>query len=426
MGGKHGVRRSAVRTDLPKVAIVSPFLNTAGGIPSVAAFIYHTVQNSRRYTADYISLACSAFDRASVRLASPKSWLGGVKVVPGMCGERPLRHVGAFLTEFEFQRYLPRRRLTDLLNRYDIIQIVAGSPAIGLVAKGVRRPVVLQVASLAAVERRMRLAEETGLFGLWFRTMTRVVGHLDGLALKSVDKVLVENRWMYDFVRQKIGPSRVVFAPPGIDTNLYVPAESADHGPAYILSVGRFDDPRKNVELLFGAYYQLRKIYPDPPGLVLAGQSGPSRSAWNAARSLGILPFVDYRPKPDQRELISLYRNASLFVLSSDEEGLGLGILEAMACGAPIVSTRCGGPETSVVDGENGFLTPRNDKLALADRMHDLIRNPDLRRAFGRKSRQIAEKSFSMSQAGGRFLDVYDELLRSGRTRGAGWARQAV
>ena len=63
-------------------------------------------------------------------------------------------------------------------------------------------------------------------------------------------------------------------------------------------------------------------------------------------------------------ELVELYRGAALLALSSDEEGLGLVILEAMASGIPVVSTACGGPQTSVVDGETGFLTPVGDAAA--------------------------------------------------------------
>ncbi|MFO1431397.1 MAG: glycosyltransferase family 4 protein [Candidatus Competibacteraceae bacterium] len=399
-------------TKLPKIAIVVPNLTDRGGIPAVASFIYQAIHNSSKYTAEYISIPMSSHDNASVRLVSPRTWLDGIKVVDDFWNGKPFRHVGALFTEFEFQRYHPRSKLTALLNNYDLIQVVAGSPAWALVAKYVNQPVVLQVATLTSIERRKRLLEETGLYGLWFRNMTRITEYMDIRALKYVDRVLVENQWMCDLLSHKADASKVIFAPPGVDTSLFKTKGTARSDESYILSVGRFNDPRKNIELLFKAYYQLKQILPNAPRLFLAGQSPPPPSAWDIARSFGITPFIQYYAKCNQNELISLYQNASLFVLSSDEEGLGVVILEAMACGLPIVSTRCGGPETSITEGVNGFLTPLNDKHTLAVRMKDLLTNPVLCRAFGRKSRQLAEENFSLDKAGQKFLDVYDDLLK--------------
>ena len=73
----------------------------------------------------------------------------------------------------------------------------------------------------------------------------------------------------------------------------------------------------------------------------------PSASLMALSKSLGIesdIEFLDVRPRD---ELVDLYRRATLFVMPSRQEGLGIVVLEAMACGLPVVSTRCGGPETT-------------------------------------------------------------------------------
>ena len=64
-----------------------------------------------------------------------------------------------------------------------------------------------------------------------------------------------------------------------------------------------------------------------------------------------------------------MYQRAAVFALPSDDEGLGIVILEAMACGVPVVATRCGGPEDIITDGTDGFLVPRYDAGALASRL---------------------------------------------------------
>ena len=150
-----------------------------------------------------------------------------------------------------------------------------------------------------------------------------------------------------------------------------------------------------------------------PTHLVLScrGISSPSEDDWDMAKSLGIRDVIEFREDVPIDELASLYRNAALFVLPSNEEGLGIVLLEAMASGTPVVSTRCGGPETIIVDGETGFLTPVGDAQALAARMRQLLESPQLRRDMGASGRRTIKARFSLDVAGRAFLDKYVEIL---------------
>ena len=86
-------------------------------------------------------------------------------------------------------------------------------------------------------------------------------------------------------------------------------------------------------------------------------------------------------------------------------------MLEAMASGLPVVSTDCGGPATSVLQGVTGFLTPVGNAVALACAMERLLADPDLARRMGETGRQRAVEWFSLRVTGSAFLDVYDRLL---------------
>jgi len=196
---------------------------------------------------------------------------------------------------------------------------------------------------------------------------------------------------------------------PGVDVDMFYPAE-APPADGYILSVGRFSDPRKNVRLLFQAYRRLRERLAHAPRLVLVGER-PRSLDWAEAASGGIADHIELHANVQPELLPSLYRQASMFVLSSDEEGLGIVILEAMASGLPVMSTRCGGPETCVVEGETGYLTPVGDAEALAAGMQNLLEDVALRRRLGRAGRRLVESRFSTETAGVPFLTVYDRLL---------------
>lgn len=395
-----------------RIALVVPGLATGGGVATVADFLFDTIRRCDLFELDVISLATSANDVASVRLRAPRTFRAGVQIFHGDWLGRPFRHVGARLAEIEFARYHPRRELTELLNSYDLVQIVAGSPAWGKIARDIEPPVALQVATLVKVERQRRQSLERGVTAAWRHLMTRLTSRVELEALDRADIVFVENEWMRDFVATRLGEGRVVFAPPGVDTaHFHPPRTDREILEPFVLSVGRFDDPRKNVPLLFRAYRDFRRAAPNAPPLILAGFSEPSASDWALAEDLGVRRHIEFRHDVSADELARLYRNCMMFVLSSDEEGFGMVLIEAMASGAPVVSTRCGGPESIIADGVDGLLVPVGDGSAMTQTMLHLWSSPDVREQMGVSGRRKVERKFSREAAGRRFLEHYELLL---------------
>ncbi|WP_118828445.1 glycosyltransferase family 4 protein [Salinibacter ruber] len=377
----------------------------------MARFLYRVLQDTEQYEPSLISVPLSSDDPASVRLTDPGTWTRGIQVQEGTWEGHSYRHVGAFGAEFEFQRYRPRPALTEILNRHDLVQIVAGTPAWALLTRNVDVPVALQVATLARVERKSLLADTPGLLGLWRRGMVRVTDRLDHHALRYADRIFVENDWMQAHLADHVDDGRLVFAPPGVDTAQFTPGDVPPAEGRHLLSVGRLADPRKNVGLLFEAYAHLHDRMTNPPPLVLAGRSGPTDAAWARARSLGIRSQITFHKDVSLETLVDLYRTAACYVVSSDEEGLGLTILEAMACGRPVVSTECGGPSTVIKDGETGRLVPTGAPQPLAKVMQELLTRPSTMDSMGKRSRARIENQFSIEASKQRFLRGYRNLL---------------
>jgi glycosyltransferase involved in cell wall biosynthesis len=240
--------------------------------------------------------------------------------------------------------------------------------------------------------------------------MTRLTNRLDHQALQHVDVAFVENSWMEEHLNEILGEERVVFAPPGVETDQFTagPSPSTCN---YLLSVGRFADPRKNVTLLFEAYARVQDRLDEAPRLVLVGRSAPSDEAWARAEALGIRSAVTFHEDVSQERLSGLYRNAALYVVSSNEEGLGLTILEAMASGRPVVSTRCGGPSTAVIDGQTGVTVPKKSASTLTEALVTLLEDPTRADQMGKRGRERVEQHFSAEATGQRFLEVYDRIL---------------
>lgn len=398
----------------PTIALVVPAFNLGGGVPAVAQFLYRVLNESGRYTPHIISLAMSSRDAYSIRLLAPRTWSSRLQLVTDTWNGIPFSHMGAVWAELEFQRYQPRRALTDHLNQYDLVQVVAGTPAWAFVARNVHKPICLFIASMIQMERVAILQRQTGWKRLWMRPMTIINARLEQAALKRMSYVFAESEYTRRLVIPFCSHEAVGVAPPGIDTTLFTPATYQPD--SYILSVGRFSDHRKNVRLLFAAYARLRQQCPAAPRLVLVG-TAPSLQDMAHAAALGLTSWIDIYENVSIQALADYYRNASLFVLASDEEGLGIVILEAMASGLPVVSTRCGGPETAVSEGETGYLTPVCNAEALATAMQKLLEDPELRQQMGQRGRQIAEERFSLAAAGKVYLDRYDQLLAAKRER---------
>lgn len=396
------------------LALVVPSLHQGGGVPSVARFILETAINSGRWDVRPISLCMSSRDEESSSLLRPFSLLRGPLVGERTWMEMPVPHVGAHAGEIEFQRYRPRQVLSRLVEECDVVQVVCGSPAWANTVVGLGKPVALQVATLARVERRARDGNGRGAAAAWRRTMTRFTDRMDDRALRHVDAIQVENPWMLDHVRQVTQERQGVdvrYAPPGVDTAVFKPAmeRNCDHG--YVLCVGRLSDPRKNIGLLLEAYARLPAALRQRHALVLAGADAPPPAFWERASELGLKERVRFIHRPEREALVALYQAASLFALPSDEEGLGVVVLEAMACGVPAVCTRSGGPDGIICDGVDGRLVALDDAAGMADAMTDILQRPSVNAEMGMAARKTIESRYAIECAGAQFLDVWDLLL---------------
>lgn len=408
---------------MKKLALVVPSLVKGGGVPAVARFVKDTALRSGRYELKLVSLCMSSNEGSSMLLRKPITWLRGAATTIGEWEGLPFTHVGAHFAELEIQRYRPRKALSDLLADCDLVQVVCGSPAWANAVVGLGKPVALQVATRVAVERRQRDRCARGIKGWWNKLMTAIVNRLDDRALRSVCAIQVENPWMLEYANQlNIGRSvDIRYAPPGVDAALFTPLavrNPADAG--YILCVGRLSDPRKNIGILLEAYALLPPALRGRTRLVLAGLSGPDERFWQRARVLGVNHRISFIERPSRTELVKLYQGAAIFALPSDEEGLGVVVLEAMACGVPVVSTRSGGPDGIISNGDDGYLVPLDNPAAMTEALARLLEDSAHNLTMGHNARATIEARYEEKATGEVFVDMWDQLLERAASRKPG------
>ena len=114
------------------------------------------------------------------------------------------------------------------------------------------------------------------------------------------------------------------------------------------------------------------------------------------ARELGVLDAVEFLDEVDHESLSRAYSSAQVFALPSWQEGLCIAALEGMASGLPVVSTRCGGPESFVKDGETGYLVPLDDHEAMARHLAQLLGDAALRQRLSGNARRFVETHCGM------------------------------
>ena len=169
-----------------------------------------------------------------------------------------------------------------------------------------------------------------------------------------------------------------------------------------LLNVGRLSS-EKNQLLLLRAFRRVRDALPSR--LLLVGGGPLEESCRKLVADLqleGDVHFLGWQSNP-----YAYMRRASLFVLSSDYEGFGNVLVEAMACGCPVIATACGGgPEDVIGNDEYGVLTPIGDEAAMAERILNLLRSEN-RLAELRTQGLSRAQEFDSSEVSERYLALF-------------------
>lgn len=202
----------------------------------------------------------------------------------------------------------------------------------------------------------------------------------------------------------------------GIDMGAFAPP-SATRASGYRKQLGYEDSEfvvlyaaelsrRKNQPMLLRAFSHLIKRVPNAR-LVLAGH-GDWESLREQAIRLGVADHVRYLGfRRDIRDVLQVCDAA---VSSSYQEGLPVNVIEAMACGVPVVVTDVRGNCDLVESGVNGYVVDSDDDASMAEALFKLASAPDLRHALGAKGREMAER-YSIEHSLERMSEIYTETL---------------
>jgi len=251
--------------------------------------------------------------------------------------------------------------------------------------------------------------------------------HSNSLKGKQDWMLTVLNHWAADHsvyltneyqhqVKEKIGnllrPDHISVIPNGIDMERYCPAETQEQKPDIVIGMQGRLVQSKDYTTLLRSFARVVTEQPTLPLYLEIAGDGPMREELVAlSEQLGVRKLVRFLGMVPQDELIVRMQSWSVFVLSTYGETMSRAIMEAQACGLPVVATNVSGVTSAIVDGSNGLLVPLRDEAALAQRLQELLADESRRRELGQNARTHAIANFSATECWRRYEEVIDGLF---------------
>lgn len=178
-----------------------------------------------------------------------------------------------------------------------------------------------------------------------------------------------------------------------------------DRSDRMVLSVGRL---AKEKDFLTGLLAMRQVVHERPSTIWVIVGSGPEEHVLKKqAQALGLAEHVFFTGPQPYEMVPNYYGAADCFLLCSTREGTSMVLLEAAYFGLPIVSTDTTGARDAVRDGETGYLAPRGDSKALAERLLGILDNPSLARSMGEQGRVFVQEAFDPELLLRRYLDLW-------------------
>ncbi|MCK4790562.1 MAG: glycosyltransferase family 4 protein [Desulfobacteraceae bacterium] len=234
---------------------------------------------------------------------------------------------------------------------------------------------------------------------------TRIIDWADRVSVKSADIVLTNGEYVSQWINGIYEIESVVCAAgchpldfAELDYGRRLRGSLTINGytiPKPFMLLTNRHSPMKRFEYSLWALKSITRECPNV-SLVITGQPTQYTSQLSyLAEGLGLEHKVIFVGLVNEIELRRLYSEASLYVYTSPQEDFGMGIIEAMAAGTPVIAWRRAGPTVTVIDNETGFLVTPYDSDEFAEKMKVILSNPELAERMGQAGHRRVEEMFT-------------------------------
>jgi glycosyltransferase involved in cell wall biosynthesis len=232
--------------------------------------------------------------------------------------------------------------------------------------------------------KRVILSARGGEAGKFFRRYGILVGPI----LKSVDTISVPSGFLRDAFKEILHIEPIII--PNIsDLQQFSFRERFPVQPKLLTT--RNLEKMYNVDCVIKAFKEVHHHFPESL-LGIVGEGSQRKVLEKMVRNLGLADCVKFYGRVEHAEIQNLYDQYDIYINASNVDNFPGSILEAFASGLPVISTRAGGIPYMVKEGVTGLLVKMNDYAALAEKVVQLIREPDMALTLARNARDECQK----------------------------------
>jgi glycosyltransferase involved in cell wall biosynthesis len=387
--------------------MISTMEPKAGGVPSMVGFVIDELLSR-----DFVPVIAhygffSEYPALSVPFWKILHQKVGTKKGVSTSKNIESHAIGAWLPELEYTHYAPNKHWQNVMDSCRFHLSVSGSCHPTLPILSTKRPSLSWVATPLQADRVDRIRR----MPLYRRAFDSIF--VLPKMLKIERQILTSSRILalseytsQEFRRMTQGKDFPVMPMPICPISFCPAAEKVIEGK--ITFVGRIGDPRKNVELLLAASAIVHSQYPNLKIEMVGGEATPAMI--KIVKETNMDSYIEFKPFAPRSDLPNVLQSCDLFVLPSYQEGLCISALEAMSCGCPIVSTRCGGPSEFIAHGRNGFLCDFS-AIDMARNILAVLSDRALRSSMSIEARKTILDRYSQPYASNIFWEQFESVF---------------
>jgi L-malate glycosyltransferase len=293
---------------------------------------------------------------------------------------------------YSFKAYFFARRLIKK-NNYDFIHAWFGTPC-GFIAMLLRKPCIVSLRG-----------SDVPFYNQRFEILDKILfQHLSKTIWKKAKAVVANSEGLKKLAQKTSTNQKIEIIYNGIDINEFKPIKNKKEDKTLrIICVARLIK-RKGTDYLIKA---LGKLKNEDFVLTIIGDGKEKENFIKLAKNLKINKKVKFLGSIPHQKIVKYYQENNLFILPSLNEGMSNTVLEAMACGLPIITTNVGGSKELIND--NGFITPKASYRAIKETIEKYLKNKNLIKIHSIQSIKIAEK-MSWGKISQKYLEIYKNV----------------
>lgn len=279
-------------------------------------------------------------------------------------------------------------------------------------AKKIGAKTIIESGSCHIKEQQILLSQEYEKWGIKFQPIYHATLNKMIEEYNQTDYIMTLSDFSYQsFIKHRINPQKILKSTCGIDIDFFCTSPKFDQIiPAKkfrVIFVGMIS-LRKGIPYLIEAWNKL-DLPTNSTELILVGNI--QKDMCQVLKKLDMKKNINFFGSCSRDDLKKLYHESNVFVLPSVEDGFGMVIGEAMACGLPVICSKNTGANDIIQDNKHGFLVPAQDSEALAEKILWCYQNPELCKEMGNLGKNKI-LDFSWDNYGNIIFEIYQNITR--------------